>query len=270
MSPHPERRDLTGRTAVFLHAHPDDEAIFTAATMHRLARRGARVVLVTATAGEEGKPLIPVPRGTSLAELRTRELERACTELGVARLVLLPFRDSGMAGTPPNDHPRAFARHADRTVADLANLLHDEAAETLVHYDSGGVYGHPDHVAVHRLGRAAARATGASGYQATVDRTALPAVGRHLVEGTRPRHLRSAIGRTSVNISTVVRADAADLRAKRAAMRVHRSQIPMSALARTRFAGTYGTEWFVREGRPGLLDVVADDSSTGDTRAAEG
>jgi len=45
-------RDLTGRTVAFLHAHPDDESIFTGATMHRLARRGARVVLVTATAGE--------------------------------------------------------------------------------------------------------------------------------------------------------------------------------------------------------------------------
>jgi LmbE family N-acetylglucosaminyl deacetylase len=157
MSPHPERRDLTGRTSVFLHAHPDDEVILTAATMHRLAPRGNRVVLVTATAGEVGEPLIPVPRGTSLAELRTRELEPACTETGVARLVLLPFRDSGMVGTPPDDHPRAFARHAGRTVAHLANLLCDEAAETLVHYDSG-VYGHPDHVAVHRPGRAAARA----------------------------------------------------------------------------------------------------------------
>jgi hypothetical protein len=39
MPPHPERRDLTG-AHVFLHAHSDDEAIFTAATMHRLARRG--------------------------------------------------------------------------------------------------------------------------------------------------------------------------------------------------------------------------------------
>jgi hypothetical protein len=73
-------------------------------------------------------------------------------------------------------------------------------------------------------------------YQATVHRAALPAVGRHLVAG----------------------------------MRAHRSQIPASALADAAFAGTYGTEWFVREGRPGLLDVVADDSSTGDARAAEG
>jgi len=52
-------------------------------------------------------------------------------------------------------------------------------------------------------------------------------------------------------------------------MRVHRSQIPASALAGATFAGTYGTEWFVCGGRPGFLDVVAD-STAGDARAAEG
>src|SRR5687768_15984802 len=95
---HSPRRDLTGRTVAFLHAHPDDEAIFTGATMHRLARRGARVVLITATAGEEGPARTPVPPGRTLAEVRLAELERSCAELGVDRLVLLDHRDSGMAG----------------------------------------------------------------------------------------------------------------------------------------------------------------------------
>ena len=67
---------LSGRSIVFVHAHPDDEAIFTGVTMSRLAAFGARVVLVTATAGEEG--------GT--AARRLAELEAACASLGVARL----------------------------------------------------------------------------------------------------------------------------------------------------------------------------------------
>ena len=48
-TPLPTPQNLTGRTVVVVHAHPDDEAIFTGATIRRLADHGARVVLVTAT-----------------------------------------------------------------------------------------------------------------------------------------------------------------------------------------------------------------------------
>ena len=41
-------------TLVFLHAHPDDEALLTAGTMARAAAEGQRVVLVVATDGAEG------------------------------------------------------------------------------------------------------------------------------------------------------------------------------------------------------------------------
>src|SRR5687768_17000399 len=39
---------------VFVHAHPDDEAIFTGGTMAQLAADGHRVVLVVCTGGELG------------------------------------------------------------------------------------------------------------------------------------------------------------------------------------------------------------------------
>ena len=38
-------------TAVFLHAHPDDESLSTAGTMAFLAEAGHRVILVVATRG---------------------------------------------------------------------------------------------------------------------------------------------------------------------------------------------------------------------------
>lgn len=34
-------RSLSEHSVVFVHAHPDDEAIFTGAVMHALARAGA-------------------------------------------------------------------------------------------------------------------------------------------------------------------------------------------------------------------------------------
>ncbi|HEX7096823.1 MAG TPA: PIG-L family deacetylase, partial [Acidimicrobiales bacterium] len=42
-------------TAVFFHAHPDDEAIATGGTMAKAKAAGHRVVLVLATRGELGE-----------------------------------------------------------------------------------------------------------------------------------------------------------------------------------------------------------------------
>ncbi len=62
-------------TAVFFHAHPDDEAISTGGVMAKYAAGGHRIVLVHATKGEHGEVedgfLEP---GESLAEMsETRE-----------------------------------------------------------------------------------------------------------------------------------------------------------------------------------------------------
>jgi LmbE family N-acetylglucosaminyl deacetylase len=251
----PDRRELAGRCAVLLHAHPDDEAIFTAVTMHRLAAAGARVVLVTATAGELGPVLRPLKPGETLAARRRAELERACELLGVARLVLLGHRDSGMAGWDANAHPDALvAAPVDAVARRLADLCAAEGAEALVHYDPGGIYGHPDHVAVHRAGAAAAGLARVTGYEATVDAT-------RPVRRRRPHLVDRAaaggpVGWDAAGIATVVTADGADLAAKRAAMAAHASQVPRDAVRRSGFAAAYGREWYRRVGPPGLLDAV--------------
>jgi LmbE family N-acetylglucosaminyl deacetylase len=240
-------------TVVFLHAHPDDEAIFTGATMHRLASSGARVVLVTATAGELGPVLARLRPGETLADRRRSELERACEALGVARLVLLGHRDSGMPGWESNWHPRALAVADDATVGRrVAEICVEESAEALVHYDDDGIYRHPDHLAVHRIGTLAAEFAGIADYQSTVDRDHLR--GRHLVEAAAGG---SGVGRGRHQITTVIEADAEELAAKRAAMAAHASQIAPAALRRGGFARTYGREWFVRSGPAGLLDELS-------------
>jgi LmbE family N-acetylglucosaminyl deacetylase len=247
-------RPRTPGTVVVFHAHPDDEAIFTAATMHRLARHGARVVLVTATAGELGPVLRRLRSGETLAARRKKELERAAAVLGVARLVLLGHRDSGMAGWDDNAHPDALAAAPpDRVTSTLADLCVQESAEALVHYDPRGIYGHPDHVAVHRIGAAAARRAGITAYEATVavdrPRTRRP----HLVD----RAAGARVGWDPADIATVVTADAAEARAKRRAMAAHASQMPADAVHRSGFAAAYGREWFRRIGDPGLIDSLS-------------
>ena len=138
--------DLRGHTVLALHAHPDDEAIFTGLTLRRLADAGARTVLVVATDGDLGGSRVPLRRGETVRRRRRAELEEVAEMLGVARLVLLGYRDSGLPGWPSGAHRRALAA-ADplqlaRRVAELADA---EGADTLVHDDEQGIYGHPDH-----------------------------------------------------------------------------------------------------------------------------
>lgn len=238
--------DYSGRAVIFLHAHPDDEAIFTAVTMRRLADRGARVILVTATGGELGEPLTPLAEGESMSARRRVELEAAAACLGVDRLVLLGRRDSGMAGLPSARHPRAFARgRVDALARRLAGIAEDESAEAIVHYDDQGIYGHPDHVAVHRVGVLAARMAGIRDYQATVDRDHLGRTG-----GTHVLDLASGgggYGRTRAEITLEIRATRAELSAKHAAMSAHASQIAPRSLDPAGFGEGYAREWYLHD-----------------------
>lgn len=253
-------------TVLFLHAHPDDESIFTGGTMLRLADAGWRVVLVVATGGELGENSPVGAHGRDLAKVRREETEEAAALLGVARVHFLGYRDSGLAGALANDHPECLWQ-CDRAeaAAVVAGLCGEEGADSLVTYDELGIYGHPDHVAVHGIGRAAAGlARLGTWYEATVDREYLHFVETHLVEEAALAGdlglVRSHLGVPSVLVSTVV-----DVRGrlaeKRAAMAAHRSQLPESAsalqLGMDHFAEVYGFEWYVRTGPPGPIEQLA-------------
>ena len=246
-------------TAVFFHAHPDDETITTGGTMAKMAAEGHRVVLVTATGGELGEfPEGFLDPGEDLAQRRSRELESACAVLGVARRVSLGFHDSGMAGTPANDAEGSFWRtDVDEAATALAAILAEEAAEVLSIYDEHGGYGHPDHIQVHRVGvRAAELAATPRLYMATINRAhflrlAAQAAdfGVELPESEVPE--LSELGVEEERITTAVDVQAF-LDAKRRAMEAHASQIAETsfflAVPPEAFAVMWGTEWYVRHG----------------------
>jgi N-acetyl-1-D-myo-inositol-2-amino-2-deoxy-alpha-D-glucopyranoside deacetylase len=145
------------RTLIAVHAHPDDECIGTGGTLARYAEEGVRTVLVTCTDGAVGEisdPALATPE--TLAEVRSRELDAAVEVLGVARLVKLGYRDSGMAGTPDNDDPRSF-HQADfaEAVGRVVEVIRTEQPHVVVTYDENGGYGHPDHVRAHQVAVAA-------------------------------------------------------------------------------------------------------------------
>ena len=276
-------------TVVFLHAHPDDEAIFTGGTMRLLADRGVRVVLVLATLGEQGRA-DEVGR-FELGARREAETRAAAEVLGIAAVHTLGYADSGVDLADAPDVAFATAAPAD-AAARLATILRHERADALVGYDDTGIYGHPDHVQVHVVGVRGAQLAGvATRYDATVDREYLHFVETHLVEEagqsvvvpvgpldaadapfapslvTPPDHAaggRNSLGlaATALGLPSVLIDHTVDVRSvidvKRRAMLAHASQIPASSsamrLAPAAFAEVYGYEWFARVGPPGPLD----------------
>jgi LmbE family N-acetylglucosaminyl deacetylase len=138
------------RTLVFVHAHPDDEALLTAGTMARAVEEGHRVVLVLGTDGAAG--LTSGEYAHALADTRARELAASAAALGIDRVVHLGYSDSGLHGEVPD----GFAHVGRFTVARrIAEVCDEEQADVLIGYDPSGGYGHPDHVQVHRAARTA-------------------------------------------------------------------------------------------------------------------
>ena len=250
-------------TLVCFHAHPDDEAIATGGTMAKAAAAGHRVVLVLATRGEEGEQVPGVVRhGEDLGEVRERETRRSAALLGCHRVVFLGYRDSGMAGTPANDAPESFTQADEFEAARcLAGILATEGADVLTIYDEHGGYGHPDHVAVHRVGTRAAELAGTPRvYWATMNRdqiremvAAAERAGTPIDAERSERADSEEFGLPDAEITHAIDVrDALDL--KRAAMAAHASQIPPDSFFLTlgdeQFAAAFGTEWFVRPGHP--------------------
>jgi len=92
-------------------AHPDDESFLCAATLAQFVAGGAAVCVVSATRGEVGEIAEGVDATPdNLGEVRARELRNAMRELGVDDVQFLGYRDSGMAGTADNTHPKALAQ----------------------------------------------------------------------------------------------------------------------------------------------------------------
>jgi len=257
--------DADAATVVFLHAHPDDEAIFTGGTMAMLAARGHRVVLVVATSGELGVAGDGAAIGSELARARQRESRECCEALGVGDVVFLDYEDSGVDG----ENVSGFCHEPQLHVAERlgAVLAQFGSVDALVSYDDHGIYGHPDHEQVHRVARLAVQQAGIPTlYESTVDREYLHFVETHVVVeaglGERPmgRGLAaSALGLATVEIDCTVDVHSV-LETKRAAMAAHATQLPADApafaLGEQNFAAVYGFEWYVRRGPSGAIDEL--------------
>ncbi len=162
---------------VLVHAHPDDETLWTGGTIARYAACGVAVTLVTCTLGEQGEVLTDELRGLTadradqLGGYRVAELRAACAVLGITDQCFLGgigrWRDSGMvaepgarASVPADLHPRAFAAgRLEEQVDALVEVLDQVGPQVVVTYGPDGGYGHPDHVRAHQVTMAATART---------------------------------------------------------------------------------------------------------------
>ena len=153
---------MPGLRLLACFAHPDDEAFPVGGALAAHAARGVTVRLVTATLGEEGEirqPGLATPE--SLGEVRRGELARSAKTLGIDEPVVLDYRDSGMAGSPSNQHLQAYINVPDETVVEqLVEQIRIFRPQVVLTFEPGGLYGHPDHIAVSRHATEAFRRAG--------------------------------------------------------------------------------------------------------------
>jgi len=157
-------------TLLAVHAHPDDESISTGGILAKYSAKGFRTVLAYGTAGEAGDILNPefvIPKpGLNIKEIRAIELAAAVKVLAVGTVYFLGYRDSGMAGSPENHHPQAFAQaDIQEATARLVEIIRRVRPHVIVTYNEKGTYLHPDHIMANRVTLRAFQASGDSRFE---------------------------------------------------------------------------------------------------------
>ena len=209
-------------------AHPDDETFGLGSILAWAAAAGAETAVCCATRGQAGEaaPHSDLAPG-DLPAARTRELRDAADLLGVARVDLLDFIDSGMVGDAAAG--TLVAAPFEEVVAAVLAEVEAVRPSVVVTLDAGD--GHRDHARVRDATLAAvARAAEPVGrvYLSCLPRTLM----RRWMEHQRAvapdrRHLDpdvAAIGTPDEDITTVLDTSA-HLATRWAAIRVHASQV---------------------------------------------
>ena len=243
---------------MLVHAHPDDESILTGGVMARAHLEGHRVVLVTATRGEDGAMTDgDGPSGNGdVASVRSLELLQACAILGVDRQEFLGYTGSGHVPTSTNE-PASFIGAPLGEVADrLAGLMREERPDVVVTYTADGTYSNPDHMRAHGATIAALDTLAGERWQPS--KVYLHAVPRSFVASTisaardagipLPDELAHIEGIPDEQITTAVDVSAV-LDRKLAACVAHSSQmhpgLPLATMAADLFESAFGVERFV-------------------------
>jgi LmbE family N-acetylglucosaminyl deacetylase len=219
-------------------AHPDDEAFLSAGLMARVRSDGHRVVVATATRGEQGTDDPATWPPARLGRVRARELAESLAVLDVHEHRWLGHRDGTL------DEVRRTTG-----VAQVVELLEEVRPAVVVTFGPDGMTGHADHRTVSAWVTEAWRATGRAArlWYATLtpafharwgelnDRVGL------WFPGQQPPVV------DEVDLAAEVRCDPPLLDRKHRSLRAHATQTdPLVRLVgESTFRHWWSTEWFV-------------------------
>ena len=145
------------KTLLAIFAHPDDEAFGNGGTLSLYAKQGVKVFLICATRGESGKITDPaIDPNTDKAKLREEELKTACKVMGINPPIFLDFQDSGRHERTQHSNEKALM-NVDELEIERSILAHmaEIKPDIMISFDPHGIYGHIDHIKVHRAATAA-------------------------------------------------------------------------------------------------------------------
>ncbi len=135
-----KRSDGSGPRLLGIFAHPDDETFCAGGAFAKYVEAGAEVMVVSITQGEAGQIRdAHVATRRTLGQIRARELQLACEELGVQHAVCLNFGDGKLSDIDP-----------DILTEKAVELIRTFCPHTVITFGDDGAYGHPDHIAVSR------------------------------------------------------------------------------------------------------------------------
>ena len=143
---------MSQRTLLAIFAHPDDEVFGNGGTLTHYAKQGVDVHLICATRGESGKITDPsIDPNVDKGKLREQELKDACEAMGINPPILLDYHDSGRQDRVQHGNDKALM-NVDEIEIEQEILKHIARLkpDIMLGFDPHGIYGHIDHIKMHR------------------------------------------------------------------------------------------------------------------------
>ena len=203
-------------------AHPDDETFGCGSLLLHASRAGACTAVTCATRGEAGEVRagVEVPEG-GVGALREAELRDAARLLGVRKVDVLGFRDSGMDGEP--EPGSLVAAERSEVLASVRGAVEAFRPHALVTLDASD--GHRDHARVRDVTAEVASEMGLPLYLHCLPRSTMRLWAEHMatIDPTLPYLELGDLGTPDEEITTVLDG-LAHYEQRWQAIRAHRSQ----------------------------------------------
>lgn len=159
------KASLNAKRVLLVHAHPDDESLFTGHVIADRIAAGAEVMVLTLTRGERGRvkleDLKPLEgKLAAMGAFRTNELRNALAQYGDVKRKFAGTRaylDSGMrlnafgnAVKPRRTDEMSLSSVSTAVIADdIFETLSEFKPDAVITYNRKGGFGHPDHKKAH-------------------------------------------------------------------------------------------------------------------------